>query len=58
MESTEEYQLDVNVTIRKVTNYPEALSTNFSGRVAAKDFMAAIKVLAEFEALTERLKDG
>ena len=52
-----EYELDVQVTIRKTNNYTDSLSTNYTGTIAAQDFMAAIKILGEFEALAQRLKD-
>lgn len=52
----DQYELDVQVTIRKAHNYAESLSANYRSTIAAQDFMAAIKVLAEFEALTQRLK--
>lgn len=52
----QQFELDVQITIRKAHNYAESLSANYRGTIAAQDFMAAIKVLAEFEALTQRLE--
>ena len=52
----DQYELDVQVTIRKAHNYAESLSANYRSTIAAQDFMAAIQVLGEFEALTQRLK--